>query len=449
VAGWPGFCGNCSGMARLLVIVVLLFLLGWVASARAETFVVSARAPEGGSGSMTSPFQSISDAVEAAGPGDTIVVHGGTYTLGSTLWLSKAGLHLTGVSGERALIVGDEKVNALITIVADGVTLQELTLQGGFYGIKVDVDTAKSTRNVSIRNCEIGSTAADCLKLFNADNLLIESCHIGPSGWQQKENAEGIDAVGSLKITIRGCLIEDIATNGVYLKGGTRDGVVERCLVRRCGNGGILLGQDTDPEFMRNGVRNEAIHCVARNNIVVDTRTAGLGAYSAKDVAFENNTLIDVAKEGQAALWVVTNGREVPSENVRFINNIVVVGGDRPALFAKDAAGFPISDHNLFEAKKGRVRFVREVSSDDSLTRQWTFAEWKQVTGQDAHSQEAAPRLDLRMYRPDAGSPASSGGAKVDGFAEDYFGRRRSETGWGIGAVMAGPGAVTGPTTRP
>ena len=383
-------------------------------------------------------FADIASALSASRPGDTVIVRTGNYTLRAPLRLDKANVRLTGVAGERVLITADNKLAAAVIIVADGVALSDLMIQGGFYGIKIDVDGAASTRNVSISNCQIGSTGADCIKSFNADALRIEACRIGPSGLKQKDNAEGIDAIGSLGITIRNCLIEDISTNGIYLKGGTRDGVIEKCLIRRCGSGGILLGQDTDEEFMREGRKNEAIHCVARNNIIIDTSSAGMGTYSGKDVQFVNNTLLDVARDSQAGFWVVTNGREVPAENVLFQNNILVVAGDRPAMFIKDAVGLPKSQSNVFLSRRGPVRFVREMSADGSQNHQWTLAQWQQATGQDTQSIEDDPRLDARQYHPVPGSPAIGTGEVIQGIQDDYFGHRRPSPGWDIGAVAAG-----------
>ena len=365
-----------------------------------------------------------------------MVIGQGTYLLNRPLQLDKPNLKVIGVTGERVILVGREDLPAVVIIQGSGVLLQDLAIQGGFYGIKIDMEANKPTRGVTIRNCHIGSTGADCIKSYAADNLLVEYCQIGPSGGRQADNAEGIDVVASVGVIIRGCIIEETSTNGVYLKGGTRDGIVERCLVRRTGHGRILLGQDTDLEYMRDHAANEAINCIARNNIVVDTQTAGLGTYSGKNISFVNNTLVNVARSGQAALWVVTNGRGVPAEHVIFKNNIVVLGSDRPLLFIKDADGLPDSDYNLFHAA-GPVKIVREVSVDASFNRKWTLAQWQQAAGVDKHSKEADPRLDSRKYRPLENSPALGAGTPIAGVEDDYGGARRAQSGiWDIGACL-------------
>jgi hypothetical protein len=135
----------------------------------------------------------------------------------------------------------------------------------------------------------------------------------------------------------------------------------------------------------------------------------------------------------------------VPAEEVVFRNNIVVLGGDRPAVFVKDAAGLPASDHNLFYTTRGELRFVREMSQEESLNRQWTFGQWRESAGQDTHSTTADPKLDSRQYRPEADSPVTRTGIPIPGLTEDYFGKKRSGSSWTIGAV----GPAEGPATAP
>lgn len=379
-------------------------------------------------------FREISEAVGAANAGDTIVVAAGRYQITDPLRLDKRDLKVAGVAGHRPVLMGPAGENAMIDIVASGVQLQDLILQGGFYGVKIEPEGDMPVRQVTIRNCTITSTAADAIKSYRADDLKIEYCEIGPTGLQQHDNAEGIDIIASVKVLIRGCVIEHTATNGIYLKGGTRDGLVERCLVRHTGHGGILLGQDTDPEYMRDQVRFEAINCTAQNNIVVDTQTAGLGTYSGQNIALLNNTLLDTAKSGQASIWIVTNERQVPAEKVTLRNNIITGSGVRPAMFIKDAAGLPDSDHNLFWGPKG-VRILREITADASLNRDWTLEQWREATGMDRHSRVAEPGIDILRYRPTATSAAIGAGQQVKTVTEDYYGKARSQ--WDIGAVAA------------
>jgi hypothetical protein len=47
--------------------------------------------------------------------------------------------------------------------------------------------------------------------------------------------------------------------------------------------------------------KHEAIRCVARNNLIVNTGGAGMGTYSGDDIRFENNTLVNVARQAARA----------------------------------------------------------------------------------------------------------------------------------------------------
>jgi hypothetical protein len=363
-------------------------------------------APAGGQGdgSQAAPLATPADAVGAAQPGDTIVLRAGSYRLSSPLYIDRSSITLTTIDGEKATLVGvsqkADDLAATVIVAADGVTLSSLRIQGGFYGVKIEPASGESVRRVTLRDLHVGGTGADCIKATGADRLLIESCNIGPSGAVQLDNAEGIDIIGSLGVTIRNCTIRDVATNGIYLKGGTRNGLVEYCTVIDAGHGGILLGQDTDLEYMRGRVRHEAIQCAARNNLIVNTTVAGLAAYSAQDVVFENNTLQNVATRGQAGFWVVTNSRSVPSERVTFKGNIVSMAGARPAVVLLDPGDQPTLAANIYFNRDREPTFRREFTRLGKSD-QWTFAQWQAAMNGDHDSMVADPELDeKRDYRP-------------------------------------------------
>src|SRR5688572_3226060 len=127
---------------------------------------------------------------------------------------------------------------------------------------------APKGNRVTIRRCEI----------FNSGRLY-------PPGTPfDNKNAEGIDNVSSDFTLVQDCYVHDIATTGVYFKGGATDCIVERTRVERCGQAGILLGFDTSPEFFDTDANPryfESIRCIARNCIVEDTNYAGIGLYAA------------------------------------------------------------------------------------------------------------------------------------------------------------------------
>ncbi|HWE97968.1 MAG TPA: right-handed parallel beta-helix repeat-containing protein [Tepidisphaeraceae bacterium] len=416
--------------------VCLLFVMVLIGalpdSSRAATIYVSPAGDDANAGSAQQPVATPAQAVSLAAPGDTILLHGGRYAIMHFLWINKAGVSVGSFPKETAVLAGsssdEEGLPFVVCVAADKVALVNLEIVGGaHYGVKVDaVGDSNATTGVQIRGCRIRDTGTDCIKTVNADHLLIEDCDIGPSGVRDPSNAEGIDSVGSLGVTIRRCHVHDTTTNGLYLKGGAKDGVVECCRVERTGKfGGILLGQDTDEQFMRDGSKYEAVHCVARNNIVAGTGAAGLGTYSGDDIRFENNTLVDVARESQAGLWVVTNSRGTPSRGVVFKNNIVTTSGTRPVVFVKDLAGRLDCDCNLYFTTHGACRFSVETG-DSGKTGEYSFAQWTAQTRADARSQNADPMLDpAGPYVPRAGSPAIGRGEAIPEVKVDFSGHPR------------------------
>ncbi len=315
----------------------------------------------------------------------------------------------------------------MFVVTASRVTLAGLDIRGGeYYGVKIDVDDHNiPTSHVTIRNCRISGSGRDCLKTFNADALLIEDCDIGPSGLRDPSNAEGIDSIGSHGVTIRRCHVHDTATNGIYLKGGATDGLVEACKVENTGHSaGILLGQSTELEFMRSGVRNEAIRCTARNNIIVNTGGSGLGTYSGAQVNFENNTLWNVAREGGAGIWIGINARRVPASKVTIRNNVIVMASTRPAVFLLNAEGFPSADYNLYWGRNGQVNFRIEIAGH---VRMVELDAWRQMMRGETHSRLGVPLLDPITFQPLAGSPALDSGQKLIGVPLDFAGLSRPQ----------------------
>ncbi|HYP30123.1 MAG TPA: right-handed parallel beta-helix repeat-containing protein, partial [Blastocatellia bacterium] len=270
----------------------------------------------------------------------------------------------------------------------------------------------------------------------------IEDCEVSNTG-VRADNAEGIDSIGSVGLMIRRSYIHDTRTTGIYLKGGARDGVVERCRIARSGQAGLLLGQDTDLEYMRDGTQFEAINCVGRNNIIEGAKGAGIGTYSGHNIRFENNTVYDSARENQAGFYVAMNHRDVPSRQVTFKNNILVQFSERPMAFIVNMAGPLACDSNIyFRPGGGPYKFWQEVWPDAANYWQ-SFSDWQKALNVDKRSIIADPRLDsANLYRLSAGSPAIDRGEPAAGVTSDYAGAARPQ---GKGTDIGAHETATGP----
>ncbi|HEY6331602.1 MAG TPA: right-handed parallel beta-helix repeat-containing protein [Blastocatellia bacterium] len=433
-----------EGIVQARFLAAVLVLVGAFAlQADARTLYVSPEGSDHASGSISEPLRTPAKAVEHASAGDTVFLRGGSYRVSEYITIDKPNLVFASYPGETAAIAGPmDKMGlvCIIIVVADGVTLNGLDIQGSaYYGVKVDVLNGRPSRGVIIRNCHIHDTGADCIKSFQSDGLLVEDCNIGPSGIRDSSDAEGIDSVASVGVTVRRCYIHDTATNGVYLKGGARDGLIEACRIENThGFGGILLGQDTDLVYMRDGTKYEAINCVARNNIIVNTGAAGLGTYSGNNIRFENNTLCNVAQKGQAAFWIVTNSRNVPPEHITFLNNIVLMSSARPMVYVQNPVDKLTCDYNVYFGKSGNCDFVVEVTLGNQSYNKWNFGSWKRAMDVDRHSKTADPLINpANLYKPRPGSPALAAGLALPDVRQDYAGNNRTgAAAYDIGAYQ-------------
>jgi hypothetical protein len=434
---------------RALVCAVLVAV---ASEAAAATLYVSPTGNDSNPGTLSAPLATPGRAVELAAAGDTISLREGRYTITRTLLITQPGLTVASYPGERAAIVGGTTdlsgLPALFFVYASSVTIANLELQGGsYYGIKLD-DLYGPQTGQRIVGCYIHHTGRDGIKAQRADGAVIEDNEIAFSGVRDGSNAEGIDVIGSLGVTIRRNYIHDIATNGMYLKGGTVGGVVEKNLVVNTGQVGILLGSETDAQFMRNGVAHEAIDSIARNNVVVGTAMAGLGSIAGLNVRFENNTVVDAARTAQGAFRLATNQFGTSPEQVLFKNNVVALEASsvRPLVYTYQFTGTLVSDRNVWFSPNGRYEFWRETSAG---TTRWTsLAQWQQAMNVDGTSIAGDPLLNSAdLYRPFPESPAIDAGETLAEVVDDYSDIVRPQgAGYDIGAHE---GATSAPPPPP
>lgn len=432
-------------------------LLLWSASASAATRYVAANGSDSNPGTLASPLRTPTAAVRLSAPGDTVILRGGTYTLTRPLTINVSGLTLTayrasnGVTENVLLSGATDQTSSLpnmVVIYADRVTIADLAIRGGaYYGVKID-SYYRNPTGIRIQRVRISGTGRDGIKTQNADNLLIEDAEIGPTGVRDASNAEGIDVIGSIGVTIRRCYIHDIPTNGLYLKGGTVNGVVEGCRIERTGYAGLLLGSQTSASYMRNGADHEAIDSVARNNVVVDAAMAGLGTIAGRNVRFENNTLVNVARTAQAGFRAAPNDYDTPATGITLRNNVIVLAaGTRPYLQLFDVDGPIASDDNVWYAGGRAATFY---TSFGGTTRTYsTLAGWQNASGADLRSLIVDPRLDAaNLSRPVSGSPVIDRAAALTGVTTDHDGTPRPQgSAPDIGAheyTTATPAAPTG-----
>jgi hypothetical protein len=404
-------------------------------------------------GTITQPVLTPQRGVDLVAPGSTVFLRAGDYELSRPVQIYKSDVTIRAYQTEKARVWGvtnDEPSlpNIIVADRAERLKILDLEIEGGYYyGVKIDWGN-----DTVVKGNRIHGTGRDGIKTFNSDGLLIEGNEIYSTGVRDPSNAEGIDSIGSIRVTIRGNHVHDTATNGLYVKGGPRWAVIERNLVERPGHAGILVGQSTDLQYMRDGTKYEARDSVARNNIVVDAPGAGVGTYAGNNISLIGNTLVNVSKTMNGGLYIVTNERNVSAENVTMKDNVVIVGGTRPHIFTVEYWDAMDSDSNLFfRPGGGGYAFWRELNGSGDY---WdSLAKWQAGTGADLRSKTGDPLLDTAaLHRPLAGSPAVDGGEGLALLKDDYSGIARPQgNGTDIGAheIKQGGGGTNRPPAVP
>jgi hypothetical protein len=470
-------------LISIVVLATALALMTSKGQAQGSVFYVSLQGNDTtGNGSRTSPFATADRALleVVADRGDTIYFRFGTYfsndyirllpeTAGVTLstdpldlqnpqmgraTLTASGTTLlfvykcpnTTVSNLKLVLPNNHPAEkaVILTDEAHNLKLADLDVQGGYYGINLnpgeDDNGFHSTNGVLIQRCKFHDSDYDAIHSLNSDNIVIEDCEIFNTGIVGG-NAQGIDLVGSIGVIIRRCYVHDTRSNAISLKGGCQDGLVEKCRVVNSEGSGILLGQSTSIEFMRNGTPYEAIDCVARNNIIDGTDFAGIGTYAGNNIRFYNNTVNNAARVNHAGVWIVTNERDQPSRDVTIKNNIIVTTNaprTRSMYFVLEIETPLVSDNNIYFNTNGSYSFCEEVNQQETCYS--SISAWRTAMNTDQNSVAANPTLNPNdLYKPLAGSPAIDHGQTLAEVPKDYAEITRPQgSAYDIGAHEVG-----------
>ena len=301
---------------------------------------------------------------------DTLIMHGGTYTLSSYFELDLVGtqslpITIRAATGEQPAIHYDGDGQNIVNIVgARFLVIDGIEFSGGSRGIRL-IDTSDFT----MRNCHVHDTAANAISANDGGNdyarLVFvhneidhagdtaegfylgcndDACRVhdslvannyihdlvGPTVTQ----GDGIEIkAGSYANIVRDNVIHDTAYPGITLyhtNGNGAANVIERNLVWNSGDNGIQVTGDA----------------IVRNNIVLSAVAAGIGVHASQggDVAnlvIVNNTVLKASGDALhlsdvvGDVLVANNAFYAPNGNAIFANGAT----DRVALAANVGTG--------------------------------------------------------------------------------------------------------------
>lgn len=265
--------------------------------------------------------QTFTNAINAAGPGDTIFVHGGTYNLNSTIGISKAGtsgspINMVAVPGETPILdfsgqtLSSSNRGLKLSTGADWWHIKGLTIEhagdNGFYsGANYGVFEQMVTRYNRDSGFQIHDTASNNLILNcdsyenydaptlgeNADGFAIKSSSVGPGNifrgnrsWGNADDGFDVYYTVNYGILVDNCWTFD---NGIDIWG-----VGE--FYQGDGNG-FKLGKPGGPSVLMNDLAVDNAH----NGMDINGSIAAVKVFDSTSFGNERNWRFDQAVSAQ------------------------------------------------------------------------------------------------------------------------------------------------------
>ena len=151
--------------------------------ARAADYYIDGSVITSGNGSAVSPYKTIQQGLNAAQPGDNVIVRAGNYTQSSTITFPRSGqvglpITLKAAPSQTVLIQTQPGLNiSLLQTARSYITIEDLIFDGNYSTanglIRLDSGGAFQT----FRRCEMRRQGNHLLRI-DSNDLLVEDCHI-------------------------------------------------------------------------------------------------------------------------------------------------------------------------------------------------------------------------------------------------------------------------------
>lgn len=249
-------------------------------------------------------YASLEAAAPNAQPGDTLLLHQGTYPggmfIGNLQGTQNAWIHIRNAPDEEVIIEGG--TNAIqfsdpAYLHIYGLIIQHQTGNG----INTDDGGSYDTpaHHIVFENCIFRDMAVDgnndLLKLSGLDHFEIRNCQF----LNGADGGSGIDMVGCHNGIIEGNYFENMGSNSIQCKGGSEEVRIEGNFFKNGGQRTLNLGGSTGLQFFRPiDAPFEAANLQVYSNIIVGS-WAAIAYVGSVNVEVVNNTIY------QPENWVI------------------------------------------------------------------------------------------------------------------------------------------------
>lgn len=439
-----------------------LLPLALSAHAATTTWHVAVGGNDGGSGSSEQPFASLNRAAQSAQPGDTVLVHGGTYRFTGNQYVashgtSSARILIEAAPGEKPVLDGSRlsSPTEVLTIAGSFVDVKGLEIENASRGgisiwggshVSIVGNTVHGNGESGIfAGFDKAGVVTDLLiqqnKVF--DNARNNAAHTADGGWSSgiaasghtsqvtikgnesfENHGEGI-IVNGTDATVDGNSIHDNFSVNLYADHAGRS-TFTRNLVYTSGKTafdrfgmpatGIELANETsehDAPLVGNTFTDNVV--VGGHSAFAYYSSFGIGG-GIRDTTIEHNTFYTGSTE------TVLVQADAGHRSTTVKDNVIVQTGGRKLADVAASAGLSFSGNCWSPAGADRVAGSGDVVADPQLTN--------------------PGGLTRDDYRLKAGSPCAGKGARFDGSAAPAPASAAKP-----GTTTAAAGPATAPTT--
>jgi hypothetical protein len=276
------------------------------------------------------PYPTLNDALTDVEPGDTVLVHEGTYAGGlyfeniQGTWDNR--IFIQAAPGETVIFDGGNNAwqftdAAYLNI--NGFIFEHQTGNGLNFDDGGSYETP--AHHLIFANCTFRDMNAsgnnDLFKLSGVDNFEIFNCVFlnGATG------GSGIDMVGCHDGLISQCHFENLGSNSIQAKGGTRNIRIEANFFKNGGQRSLNLGGSTGLQFFRPiDAEYEAAELKVYSNVFVGS-TAPVAFVGCINSEVINNTMYLPENWVLRILQETVGSRFFPCGNNTFRNNLIYI----------------------------------------------------------------------------------------------------------------------------